>query len=41
MKFLCLVYLAEKHLHAVPDSDCMAYGDCSIEVRAVREPSAE
>jgi hypothetical protein len=27
MKYLCLVYLAEKDLHAVPDSDCMAYGN--------------
>jgi hypothetical protein len=27
MKYLCLVYLAESDLHAVPDSDCMAYGD--------------
>src|SRR5258708_18917219 len=27
MKYLCLVYLAEKDLHAVPDSDCMAYGE--------------
>jgi len=26
MKYLCLVYLAEKDLHAVPDSDCMTYG---------------
>jgi hypothetical protein len=26
MKYLCLVYLAESDLHAVPDSDCMAYG---------------
>lgn len=27
MKYLCLVYLTESDLHAVPDSDCMAYGD--------------
>jgi hypothetical protein len=26
MKYLCLVYLTEKNLHAVPDSDCMTYG---------------
>jgi hypothetical protein len=27
MKSLCLVYLEEKTLDAVPDSDCMAYGE--------------
>ena len=27
MKYLCLVYLEEQKLHAVPDSECMAYGD--------------
>jgi hypothetical protein len=27
MKYLCLVYMAEKTLDAVPDSDCMAFGD--------------
>ena len=27
MKYLCLVYLAERNLHAVPDSDCMAFGN--------------
>jgi hypothetical protein len=27
MKYLCLVYLTERDLRAVPDSDCMAYGD--------------
>jgi hypothetical protein len=27
MKYLCLVYLEEKDLHAVPDSDCKAFGD--------------
>jgi hypothetical protein len=27
MKYLCLVYLEEQKLDAVPDSDCMAYGD--------------
>ena len=27
MKYLCLVYLEEDKLHAVPDSDCMAFGD--------------
>jgi hypothetical protein len=27
MKYLCLVYLEEQKLEAVPDSDCMAYGD--------------
>lgn len=26
MKYLCLVYLEEKDLHAVPDSDCVACG---------------
>jgi hypothetical protein len=26
MKYLCLVYMEEKTLDAVPDSDCMAYG---------------
>ena len=26
MKYLCLVYLDETKLDAVPDSDCMAYG---------------
>ena len=27
MKYLCLVYLDEKKLDAVPDSDCMAFSD--------------
>jgi hypothetical protein len=27
MKYLCLVYLTEEDLHAVPDSDCMTYGN--------------
>ena len=27
MKYLCLVYLDEGKLDAVPDSDCMAFGD--------------
>jgi hypothetical protein len=27
MKYLCLVYMDEKTLDAVPDSDCMAYGE--------------
>ncbi|HLB15516.1 MAG TPA: YciI family protein [Burkholderiales bacterium] len=27
MKYLCLVYMEEKTLDAVPDSECMAYGD--------------
>ena len=27
MKYLCLVYMEEKTLDAVPDSDCMAYGN--------------
>ena len=26
MKYLCLVYLEEQKLHAVPDSECMACG---------------
>ena len=26
MKYLCLVYMQEKDLAAVPDSDCMAFG---------------
>lgn len=26
MKYLCLVYLEEKDLHAVPNSDCVACG---------------
>ena len=26
MKYLCLVYMEEKTLDAVPDSDCMAFG---------------
>jgi hypothetical protein len=26
MKYVCLVYLAENDLHAVPDSECMACG---------------
>lgn len=25
MKYLCLVYLDEKHLNEVPDEDCVAY----------------
>jgi hypothetical protein len=31
MKYLCLVYLTEQDLHAVPDSECMA---CGTELRA-------
>jgi hypothetical protein len=27
MKYLCLVYMEEKTLDAVPDSDCRAFGD--------------
>ena len=27
MKYLCLVYLAEDKLHAVPDRICKTYGD--------------
>jgi hypothetical protein len=27
MKYLCLVYLEEKKFDAVPDSECLAYGD--------------
>jgi hypothetical protein len=27
MKYLCLVYLDEKKLDAVPDSECMAFGE--------------
>jgi hypothetical protein len=27
MKYLCLVYLAEEKLHAVPDRECKACGD--------------
>jgi hypothetical protein len=27
MKYLCLVYMDEKTLDAIPDSDCMAYGE--------------
>jgi len=27
MKYLCLVYMKEKDLDAVPDSDCMTYGE--------------
>ena len=27
MKYLCLVYLDETKLDAVPDRDCMAFGD--------------
>jgi len=27
MKYLCLVYLEEQKLHAVPDSECMACGE--------------
>ena len=27
MKYLCLVYLEEQKLHAVPDSECSACGD--------------
>ena len=27
MKYLCLVYMDEKTLDAVPDSDCMAYSE--------------
>src|SRR3989440_1369028 len=27
MKYLCLVYLQQSDLNAVPDSECKAYGD--------------
>jgi hypothetical protein len=27
MKYLCLVYLEESKLHAIPDSECMACGN--------------
>ncbi len=27
MKYLCLVYMEDKTLDAVPDSECMAYGE--------------
>jgi hypothetical protein len=27
MKYLCLVYMDEKDLDKVPDSDCMAFGE--------------
>jgi len=27
MKYLCLVYMKGQHLDAVPDSDCMAFGE--------------
>jgi hypothetical protein len=27
MKYLCLVYMQEKDLNAVPDSDCMTFGE--------------
>ena len=27
MKYLCLVYLEEEKLHAVPDRECQACGD--------------
>jgi len=27
MKYLCLVYMEEKTLEAVPDSDCMDFGE--------------
>jgi len=27
MKYLCLVYMAERTLADIPDSECMAYGD--------------
>ena len=27
MKYLCLVYMDEKDLEAVPDDECMAYGE--------------
>ncbi len=27
MKYLCLVYMEEKTLDAVPDSECMAHGE--------------
>ena len=26
MKYLCLVYMDEKHPHVVKDSECMAFG---------------
>ena len=32
MKYLCLVYLEPDKLHAVPDSDCMAFGE-SLRIR--------
>lgn len=27
MKYLCLIYAAERDLECVPDSECVAYGD--------------
>ena len=27
MKYLCLVYMDERTLHDVPDSECLAYGE--------------
>lgn len=27
MKYLCLVYMEERNLHAVPDRECVACGD--------------
>ena len=27
MKYLCLVYLEEQKLHAVPDSECLVCGE--------------
>ena len=27
MKYLCLVYLEEQKLHAVPDAECLACGE--------------
>ena len=27
MKYLCLVYIEEEKLHAVPDTECKAYSD--------------
>jgi hypothetical protein len=27
MKYLCLVYMDERMLHDVPDSECLAYGN--------------
>ena len=42
MKYLCLVYLEDDKLHAVPDSECLACGDgFRAERPAGRRRSAE